>query len=646
MSGRVRVRVRNVGGIDEATVAFDDGVTVLAGRNATNRTSFLRATMAALGSDDTSLKGDADEGRVELDVDGETYTRRLSRRDGDGGVDFDGEPYLDDSETADLFAFLLERNEAREAVRRGGDLRDIIMRPVDTRSIRAEIDELAARKRELDDRLDELETLRARLPDLERERTRLREAIADTEAELSETEETIAEMDASVEEAAGEDDELDRTLSRLGEVRSDLEEVRYDVDSETRGIDALADEHDELSERAAALDPVEDDAEERIEARLDELRREHEELQSVVSELQSVIRYNEELLSGTGSEVAEALRGDDHGHDHGDGSPTDLLVDGDGDGAAVVCWTCGTSVDRGAIEGTLDRLRSLRSRKRDRIREVDDRIESLEAERSDVEQRRAERERVRRELDRVERERERRERRRTELRERREELEDRVEELEARVEELEREGRSELLDRHREANELEFELGRLEDELADVDEEIVDVEAELDAEESVTAERERVAEELADLRTRIARTETDAVERFNDHMDEVLDVLEYDNLDRIWIERVARDGPEGRFDLHVVRSTDDGTSYEDVVDHLSESEREVTGLVFALAGYLVHEVYESMPFLLLDSLEAIDSERIAALVEYLAAYADYPVVALLPEDERALDDEHERIREI
>jgi len=29
---------------------------------------------------------------------------------------------------------------------------------------------------------------------------------------------------------------------------------------------------------------------------------------------------------------------------------------------------------------------------------------------------------------------------------------------------------------------------------------------------------------------------------------------------------------------------------------LSESEREVTGLVFALAGYLVHDVHETVPF--------------------------------------------------
>ena len=70
------------------------------------------------------------------------------------------------------------------------------------------------------------------------------------------------------------------------------------------------------------------------------------------------------------------------------------------------------------------------------------------------------------------------------------------------------------------------------------------------------------------------------------------------------------------FELHVIRSTDSGTIYEDTIDHLSESEREVTRLVFALAGYLAHDLYESMPVVLLDSLETIDSDRIAALVDY------------------------------
>ena len=78
----VNLTVRNVGGIDETSVVLSDGVTALTGRNATNRTSLLQAIMAGLGSENVSLKGDADEGEVTLEFDGETYTRRLHRRNG------------------------------------------------------------------------------------------------------------------------------------------------------------------------------------------------------------------------------------------------------------------------------------------------------------------------------------------------------------------------------------------------------------------------------------------------------------------------------------------------------------------------------------------------------------------------------------
>lgn len=45
----------------------------------------------------------------------------------------------------------------------------------------------------------------------------------------------------------------------------------------------------------------------------------------------------------------------------------------------------------------------------------------------------------------------------------------------------------------------------------------------------------------------------------------------------------------------------------------AKSEREVTGVVFALAGYLVYDVFETVPFVLLDSLEAIDADRITKI---------------------------------
>ena len=132
-------------------------------------------------------------------------------------------------------------------------------------------------------------------------------------------------------------------------------------------------------------------------------------------------------------------------------------------------------------------------------------------------------------------------------------------------------------------------------------------------------------------------------------METVLDLLGYENVERVWLERrtlSAGDGvvPESTFDLHVVRSTSSGSVYDDSVDHLSESEREVIGLVVALASYLVHDVHETVPFVLLDSLEALDAERIADLVEYFADYAPYLVVALLPEDAAALPAAYDRVQ--
>ena len=50
--------------------------------------------------------------------------------------------------------------------------------------------------------------------------------------------------------------------------------------------------------------------------------------------------------------------------------------------------------------------------------------------------------------------------------------------------------------------------------------------------------------------------------------------------------------------------------------------------------------------MLLDSLEAIDSGRIAKLVRYFEEYASYLIVALLEEDARALDESYTRVTEI
>lgn len=158
---------------------------------------------------------------------------------------------------------------------------------------------------------------------------------------------------------------------------------------------------------------------------------------------------------------------------------------------------------------------------------------------------------------------------------------------------------------------------------------------------------------IEELRSRIERLEDQAVEEFNNQMDRILDLLEFDNIDRVWIERHETEIRDGRqkvtkptFAFHVVRTAESGSVYEDTVDHLSESEREVVGLVFALSGYLVHEVYERVPFMILDSLEAFDSDRISILIDHLAEQAPNLVVALLPEDAAKVSEDYERVTNI
>jgi len=636
--------VENIGGIDETRVSIPSGVTVLTGENATNRTSFLQAIMAALGSEQATLKGDAETGRVRATIDGETYERTLERA-GDG-VSFAGSGYLDDPEVADLFAFLLENNEARRSVARGDDLRELIMRPVDTDAIRREIDRLEREKATIDDELESIESRKRELPELEQRRQQLGEEIDTKREELAATEAEIDESNHDIDESRRERDRFEETLAELRETRSELESVRQEIDAQQASIDSLEREQRELeSERDSLSDPPTDDRE-TLDDRIDQLRSRRQALDSEVSDLQSLIQYNEERLSADGFTVTESLRDDG---ETGSGAVTDQLTDGD----EVVCWTCGSTVERDQIESTVDRLRELRQETVAELNETKSELESLKSDQREARRQQERREEIERKLRENEAELDKRGERLDSLRAQRDELTAEIAEIEAEVEELESAEFETVLDLHKEANEIEFEIDELESELEEVNTTITEIESRLDEAEELRAKRDDVVDELTERRTEIDRIEAGAVEEFNEHMDAVLDILDYENLDRIWIERVEETVREGRetverttFELHIVRTTRDGAAYEDTVEHLSESEREVTGLVFALAGYLVHDLHETVPFMLLDSLEAIDSRRIARLVDYVGEYADYLVVALLPEDAQAIDDSATRVQSI
>ncbi|WP_435197309.1 archaea-specific SMC-related protein [Natronomonas sp. EA1] len=637
-----KVSVRNLGGIESTTVDLPPGVTVLTGRNATNRTSFLRATMGALGSDAVSLKADSEDGEVTLTLDGSTYTRTLTREN--GTVVRSGDPYLDEPGPAETFAFLLESNEARRAIRRGDDLRELIMRPVDTEAIQSEIAAFREERNEVESRLEQLESLRRELPELEAEREVLTEELETKREALAAKREEIEAANTDLEESRNRKEETDEQLDELRAARKELERVRFRIDSQEESLEALQQELDELESSGIGGPDDESTDLSAVESEITQLRERRQQLDGTVNELQSIIGFNEEMLDGDTNAIQAAL--DEEG---ADGAVTDQLVGS----SEVVCWTCGTEVEKSAIESTVDRLRSLRSDLLEERNEVKQRLTDRKMERDRLEEQRRNRRELEQHREELREEIERRETQLVSLREQREDLMETIDSLESTVEESPDADYSRVIELHREANQLEVELEQLEEDREELDDRIDAIDAKLAEEADLESRREALSEQLADLRTRVEQIEKAAVEQFNTHMESILELLDYDNLERIWIERLQREITEGRqksirtvFELHVVRQTEGGTAYEDTVDHLSESEREVTGLVFALAGYLVHDVHETVPFMLLDSLEAIDADRIAALVEYLESYADYLVVALLPEDAAALSEEYTRITEI
>jgi uncharacterized protein YhaN len=637
---RATVRVRNVGGIDETEVAFEPGVTVLAGRNATNRSSLLQAVMAAVGGSDVSLKSDAEEGSVELTVGGERYTRQLRRNGSD--VVLGGEPYLEAPETAELFAFLHEFNDARRAVERGADLRELILRPVDTGEISSRIAELKAQRRSVEADLSELAGVEGELAELEADLEGVEEELAAARQRLADVEADIEAVDA---DGGTDNEELDERMADLREARSTLERLEFRAESERESLERLRERRSELTAELEALPAPEDGELADAQDRLERLRERRRLLDDDISRLQDLIGFNEGMLGaedGVLGGLESAVDGNDgSGEGTTDGSVTDRLVEGE----QAVCWTCGSTVAVGQIERTVDRLTELRSSKfterndlddeiqelkdrLDRLRSARDRRERLEAELADV------REEIDERTDRLER-----------IESDREATADRLAAAEAAVERLQQADREELRELRRTAGELEVEVDRLAAEREQLLEGIETTERRLERRDRLRERRERLSDQLSELRGRIERLEREAIEAFNEEMGTVLELLDYDNLERVWLER-RKAGEEATFDLHVVRSTASGAAYEDTVEHLSESEREVIGLVVALAGYLVHDVHEEVPFVLLDSLEAIDADRIAALVEHFADHADYLVVALLPEDAAALEEAHTTVTEI
>jgi chromosome segregation ATPase len=635
LAGEVtEVSIKNIGGIEEASLRIGSGITALVGENATNRTSIIQAIAAGLGVDQYSLKSDSDAGEVTLSVGDETYTRKLWREN--GSVRTDGETYLDEPEIGDLYGVLLRSNRIRQAVRDNGELRELILEPVDTEGIEEEISTRVNKRREVDEELDRLDSLAENRTELEAERTQLEERLSDLNkqlgAKMSELE--AAETDTEREESDVQA-ELEEKLTDLRETRSELQRVSANLESERTSLTSLRESRKTVEEQYESVSEPDDRELTTLEERIETLRNRRQSVSATINELQQVVRFNEDQLSDSDTVLSQALRSDD------DQSVANQL---DPSNETTTCWTCGSEVERSRIDGMLDRLQSLRSEKVQEKNRIEHDLKDLRAELDDLEARRDEHETLQSQLSSLAEKIEQTEANIEEFEARKRSLTERVGDLEETVESLRATQQDELLTLQEEVSELEFERDEAESELERIESDIEDIESELARRDELRDRRETLSDELEELRTKVDRIEAAAVEQFNTHMEALVDRLGYDNIDRIWMEQTETEVKRGRrkatetqFELHVIRENDAEEVYEDTLDHLSESEREIVGLVVALAGFIVHDVHEQMPFMLLDSVEMIDGDRLVGLVSYLQEYVPYLVVVLLPDHAQAFE---------
>ncbi|MFB6234469.1 MAG: archaea-specific SMC-related protein [Halopenitus sp.] len=369
-----------------------------------------------------------------------------------------------------------------------------------------------------------------------------------------------------------------------------------------------------------------------IDEEIEQLHHQKQQLTTTINSLSPIVEMNGQLLDD-GDEIPAEMKSED------------VVAELDPDSRTITCWTCGNSVEQSEIAEQVRVVQEILEEKRTQREMVTDRIGTLEDQQRQVDQQRQRRERLQERTQSTEDEIARRSEQLSEREDRQEALEAEVETL---IEEVEESGEQpdELGELYDAVSDLEYERGQLENELADVEAEIDDIETDLSNRETLESQRESVTTELQEQRDRIVTLERDLVKTFNEIMQEVLDGLDYERIERVWIERITASGDSPsrtEFELHIVRSSDDGAVYEDVITNLSKSEREVISLVVALAGYIAHDVADELPIVVVDAVEMLDAARIEGLLEYFSQYADYVVMAVLPEEAKELEDTYTTI---
>lgn len=568
------IDIERIAGILEGSATVEPGLNAVRGSNWQGKSSFIESIKTALGTS-TDLTEGADDGHVHLETPDGTFDVTLTREN--GTVRRSGTPYLTDEYDvirAELFACLDERNEVRQAVRRGENLEDVLMRPLDFQNIDQQIAELQRQREQIDAELSQAKEANKRLPSVQEKVTQLEGEIESLRAKRDEIESN----------SAPDDDSPESTQRQLSQARTEQNQAENQIERLEQSIERTEQRLEERRQELEALEiPDATDVEdELVDARekLTQVKRDSEVLQSVYSANEMILKQNRlDLIT----DVERELTGDN-----------------------VVCWTCGNDTTRDDLESRLDDLGEKITQLRIQKETHRDRVEELEARREEMTQAKRRKQDLESEIAEME----------EKLADRRQSLaetRDRLADAEERVEEL-----SESVDETvEELSDVESEIKYREAELQDATNELEQLESRASRVDKLQTQYDTVRDEITDLRNRKDRITREAREAFDEAMQDILSRFDTG----FEMARLTSD-----FEIVVARE-----GREASLNALSEGELELIGFVAALAGRQSFEVAETVPLLLVDGVGGLADDNLHTLIDYLHDQTEYLVFTAYPE---------------
>ena len=568
--------IKNIAGIRTANATIQPGVNAVRAANWQGKSSLLAAVRTVMGVG-TPLSEGTKSGFVNLETEDTSTSIDLYREN--NVVAQEGTPYLTDEYDrllGELFAFLDERNPIRQAVRNDEPLEELLTRPLDLEKIDERIADHKREREQIEAELKRAEKAADKLPEVEERKNSFENDLQEHRKQLDNL------PDVNVNASETKRDELSNVRAeqtqaerRLKRLERTLEHAREKQKNRQR----------ELSE--LNIDPTiddETDLEDDLAAARQELRNRERETELLQSVYESNKRILDEDHVNVISDVSHELLGD-----------------------SATCWVCGQGTTRENLEEQLEKLGERVKTLQSDVSEHKNRVETLEDRHQEYRRAKRRQSEIKSEIQSLKETISEHEESISRTTKRLEELTDQIKTLEDQIEEI-----------NDERTDLEGHIRYLETEIEEIQDEIEEIEEKAAHRETHLEERNRLTNEITQLRTRREETKQRIRDKFGAEMNKVIPQFE------VGFEsaRLTSD-----FELVIARE-----GREASLDALSEGEVELLGIIVTLAGYDAFEVGDAISVLTLDQVGSIAADNLGMLVEYLSGRTKYLILTAFPED--------------